>query len=144
MVKISRGEQDRYSVVEVIIALGLLVALLVTVVPNMGDFIGRGKKQAYEADKSNLQAAVDGYYNDSSRQPEMRRYPTGDGTGGAPGTSTYIYFDRLVDGGYLEKVPQSASKDNPGHRSSPGSYSWYVDTDGKVDSVPAFKEGMYP
>ena len=45
----------------------------------------------------------------------------------------FINIDDLVDRDYLTEVPKSASPDNSAHGT--GSYSWYVDEDGKVKSM---------
>lgn len=50
----------------------------------------------------------------------------------------FIDFELLVKGGYLGAVPKSASSDNrpPGSSNAyTGSYSWYVDLKGKVQSI---------
>ena len=50
----------------------------------------------------------------------------------------FIDFDRLVTIGLLEKVPGSVSPDNTGDSTTPGSYSWYVDQNGRVQSLLFF------
>jgi prepilin-type N-terminal cleavage/methylation domain-containing protein len=53
----------------------------------------------------------------------------------------FIDFDKLVAGGYLEEVPKSASTDNmpsASISSYTGSYSWYVDANGRVESLLLF------
>ena len=49
----------------------------------------------------------------------------------------FIDFNRLVSVGILEKVPASASKDNAGGSES-GSYSWYVNGNGRVTTLYAY------
>ncbi|MFH1140328.1 MAG: type II secretion system protein [Chloroflexota bacterium] len=68
----------------------------------------------------------------------------------------FINFDLLVSAGLMDKVPSSASSDNKPSGSTntySGSYSWYVDADGKVQAllfsypVPAntgHVSGVYP
>lgn len=46
----------------------------------------------------------------------------------------FINFIRLVNAGLLDKVPRSASTDNGGG-SDQGSYSWYLDQRGRVNSL---------
>lgn len=46
----------------------------------------------------------------------------------------FIDFNKLVNGGLLEQVPASASPDNRGVGAT-GSYSWYVNPAGRVDSL---------
>jgi len=53
----------------------------------------------------------------------------------------FIDFDKLVNAGLLERVPGSASTDNTATKDadSPiGSYSWYVDGNGRVQSLLFF------
>ena len=53
----------------------------------------------------------------------------------------FVDFDKLISGGYLPDVPESASLDNRPSGSSnvyDGSYSWYVDTNGRVKSLLYF------
>lgn len=50
----------------------------------------------------------------------------------------FVDFDRLVTGGYIDAIPGSASTDNKPTGSSntySGSYSWYVDSAGKIKSL---------
>jgi len=49
----------------------------------------------------------------------------------------FIDFTKLVSAGLLEKVPTSGSTDVVGGTAS-GSYSWYVDPDGRVKSLYFF------
>jgi len=54
------------------------------------------------------------------------------------GRDFFVDFDKLVTGGYMDKVPGSASTDNKPTGSGntyDGSYSWYVDSAGKVKSL---------
>jgi len=67
-----------------------------------------------------------------------------------------INFDTLKSEGLLDEVPSSASLDNKPSGSTntyDGSYSWYVDADGKVNSVlysyptsdeKGYESGVYP
>jgi prepilin-type N-terminal cleavage/methylation domain-containing protein len=65
-----------------------------------------------------------------------------------------IDFDALVDGGFLQAVPDSASEDNKPVGSSntySGSYVWYVDERGTVESLymefpdtTGHVEGIFP
>ena len=50
----------------------------------------------------------------------------------------FVDFDELVDDGFLDSVPASASEDNKPSGSTntyDGSYSWYVDSTGNVRSL---------
>lgn len=132
-----------FTLIEILIVLAVLGILAAVVVPNMTGFLGRGKDRSYEADRRTIQAAVDAYYTDTVSRPGRPRFPTGSGgTGGAAGTATYVNVSQLVTGKYLREAPQSASSDNGA--SGSGSYSWYVDADGLVQSSPVYASGVYP
>ena len=45
----------------------------------------------------------------------------------------FINLERLLEKEYLPKIPASVSPDN--HANGSGSYSWYVDANGRVESV---------
>lgn len=49
----------------------------------------------------------------------------------------FIDFDELVKFGHLKAAPDSASTDNGGVTTGGGSYSWFVNTNGSVDSILA-------
>lgn len=131
-----------FTLIEILIVLAVLGILAAVVVPNMTGFLGRGKDRSYEADQRVVQTAVDAYYTDTLTRPGSPKYPTGNGTSGSASTSTYINMTHLVSGNYLKNVPQSASADNPG--ASGGSYSWYIDANGLVQSSPTYVAGVYP
>lgn len=131
-----------FTMVEILIVVAVMGILAAVVVPNMTDLLGRGKDRAYETDRRTLQAAVDSYYTDTLARPGRPKFPTGNGTGGAVSTTTYINISHLVSGKYLREATQSAGSDNGAGGS--GSYSWYVDADGLVQSSPTFVSGVYP
>ena len=134
-----------FTLIEILIVLGLLGVLMAVVVPNLTGFLVRGQSQAYDQDRQTIQVAVDAYYTDISRG--SRKYPTLDGTS-APLAATfpyanvyYIDMSRLISEGYLREAPQSSRSTsqtplcggNPGGRS--GSYIWFVDSRGVVTST---------
>ena len=49
----------------------------------------------------------------------------------------FIDFKELIDAGLLKAAPDSASIDNGGVSSDGGSYSWFVNANGTVDSILA-------
>ena len=60
------------------------------------------------------------------------------GTGYAVDTRGYfIDFNELIDAGLLKAAPDSASTDNGGVSIGGGSYSWFVNANGEVDSILA-------
>lgn len=134
-----------FTLVEILIVMALLGIMMAIVVPNLGGFLGRGKDRAYDSDQRIVQAAANAYYTDTSTRPGARKYPTGDGSGGAVNTNHYINMDHLVSGGYLADVPQSATTNNTtASGKGTGTYSWYVDGEGKVKSSPTYTSGIYP
>jgi prepilin-type N-terminal cleavage/methylation domain-containing protein len=66
----------------------------------------------------------------------------------------FVDFEALVTSGFLEAVPSSASADNKPEgsaKSYSGSYAWYLDADGKVQSLYTFlpstngyESGVFP
>ena len=139
----SSRSEGGFTLVEILIVLAVLGILAGVVVPNLTGFLGRGKDRSYTADQNVLQAAVNAYYTDTLARPGTGvKYPTVDGSGGAAGANTYVNMTHLVSGNYLTGVPTSASTDNPG--GSTGSYSWYVDANGLVQSSPTYVTGTYP
>jgi type II secretory pathway pseudopilin PulG len=66
----------------------------------------------------------------------------------------FVDFEALVTSGFLEAVPSSASADNMPEGSSKsysGSYAWYLDADGRVQSLYTFlpttqgyESGVFP
>lgn len=134
-----------FTLVEILIVLALLGLMMAIVVPSLGGFLGRGKDRAYQSDRRVIQAAVDAYYTDTSTRLGARVFPTGNGTSGSAGTNTYIKMDHLVSGGYLDDVPQSATTNNTATSGKGlGTYSWYVDANGKAQSTPTFISDKYP
>jgi len=137
-----RRNEGGFTLIEILVVLAVLGIMAAVVVPNMTGFLGRGKDRAYETDRRVLQASVDAYYTDTLARPGTPKYPTGNGSGGSAGTNTYINASHLVSGKYLREAPQSAGSNNGA--SGSGSYSWYVDADGLVQSAPAYASGVYP
>lgn len=135
-----------FTLIEILIVLAILAILVAVVIPNLGGFLNRGKQQAYESDRRGIQVAVDAYYTDEVVQGSgPRKYPTTSGSGAddpTGGTNSYIDFDLLINNNFLENTPDSATTDNePG---ATGNYSWYVDSKGRVRSLPTFTTDVYP
>ncbi len=136
-------KQGGFTLVEILIVLAVLGILAAVVVPNLTGFLGRGKDRSYTADQNTLQSAVNAYYTDTLARPgKGAKYPTVNGSGGTAGSNTYVNMTHLVSGNYLTSVPTSSSTDNPG--GSAGTYSWYVDANGLVQSSPTYVSGVYP
>ncbi len=74
-----------FTLVEILVVLALIGVLAMVVVPNLGGLVGRGSEQAYNSDRSAIQAAVDSYYTDpTTRVDGARQYPTKSGSGTNP------------------------------------------------------------
>lgn len=129
------NREQGFTLVEILIVLGLLGVMLAVVVPNLTGFLGRGQIEAWRQDRNVLQLAADGYYTDIASRA-ARRYPTLDGTSSDTPTATvYINMTHLISEGYLRDVPRSshASSGNPG--GSDGTYVWFVDSRGVISST---------
>ena len=131
-----RGQKG-FTLIEILIVLALMAVLAAIVIPNVQGFLGRGKDDSYKVDKKTLQAAVDGYYTKNSA------YPTTAGATGLPtgGNNSYVVTATLVTDKYLNDTPSSANSYN--NASGTGTYGWYVDGSGRVQSLPTYT-GAYP
>ncbi len=131
-----RGQKG-FTLIEILIVLALMAVLAAIVIPNVQGFLGRGKDDSYKVDKKTLQAAVDGYYTKNSA------YPTTAGATGLPtgGNNSYVVTATLVTDKYLNDTPSSANTYN--NASGTGTYGWYVDSSGRVQSLPTYT-GAYP
>ena len=129
--------QKGFTLIEILIVLALMAVLAAIVIPNVQGFLGRGKDDSYKVDKKTLQAAVDGYYTKNSA------YPTTAGATGLPtgGNNSYVVTATLVTDKYLNDTPSSANTYN--NASGTGTYGWYVDSSGRVQSLPTYT-GAYP
>jgi len=47
-----------FTLIEVLVVIGILGAIAAIVVPNVGQFIGRGKSESYETELHNIEASV--------------------------------------------------------------------------------------
>jgi len=144
--------QRGFTLIEIIIVLAVLAVLAAVAIPNVTGFLGRGKREAFEADQRLLQAAVDGWRTDI-RSRAGNPWPTVGGVKGTPtdanddddfvdggDTNSFIKISELVDGGYLKGYDVVKSfkyaalvTGATGATNSPvGSYYWYVNTNGVV------------
>jgi len=141
MKRISGG----FTLIEILVVLALIGVLAMVVVPNLGGLVGRGSEQAYNSDRSAVQAAVDAYYTDpTTRVGGARQYPTKSGSGTNPTYSAgtwssdggFIYFDKIVAKGYMSDAAASAGYQNRVSTGpdtfGTGSYNWYTDPSGRV------------
>ncbi|MBI4308363.1 MAG: type II secretion system protein [Chloroflexi bacterium] len=130
-----RGEVG-FTLVEVVITVAILAILASMLVPNVTGVVPKGKENAYNGDRRLLQGVITVYYS------AAQAYPTYSGQTGAPSATlnSYIDMDALLARKILVDRPRSANSFNGGT----GSYGWYVDDQGRVESIPPFIPGVYP
>ena len=131
-----RKGQKGFTLIEILIVAALIEVLAAIVLPNVQGFLGRGKEDSWKGDKKTIQVAVDGYYTKNNA------WPTFNAGTGLPSfvANTYIDPSLLVNGQFLNDTPASANTFNGGT----GTYGWYVDDKGRVQSLPTFTPGTYP
>ncbi|MFN8532256.1 MAG: hypothetical protein U0556_01745 [Dehalococcoidia bacterium] len=132
-----------YRAVVEIALLGLvLLAVAFLVVPEVRGVLSLGKRPTYDSDRRAIQQAVDAYVRNPT--DPTRRLPTFSGAPlpddaippldqrGAP----YIDFRLLIgDPPLLNEPPKSAGFLNASGVYT-GTYNWYLDDDGRVESLP--------
>lgn len=130
-----RGELG-LTLLEVVITISILAILASITLPNVGQYLPNAKTDAYLGDQKNLQTAISAYYLQNSA------YPTYSGSTGTPtgALNSYIDMALLVSGRFMVSRPRSSNSDNGGA----GTYGWYIDALGRVQSVPTFTPGVYP
>ena len=170
MMIVHKKQEKGFTLIEILIAVALLAIISAVVIPNVTGYLGRGESAAYKGDSRLIQGAVDAYYADpATKIGGKKAYPlkgtvnaekTSGGTPVGNGTEWtspvtvgtgffFIDFDALVTAKLITDVPGSASADNK--VGATGSYTWYVDATGKVQSKLAldrvttgFVDGVYP
>ncbi|MEK7874019.1 MAG: type II secretion system protein [Chloroflexota bacterium] len=130
-----RGEMG-LTLLEVVITISILAILASILAPNVGQFLPKAKQDAYLGDQKNLQTAISGYFLRNGA------YPTYAGQTGSPSASlnSYIDSDLLTAGRFTVDRPRSSNSYNGGT----GTYGWYVDAQGRAQSIPTFTPGVYP
>ena len=169
-----RRSQRGVTLVEMAIVLAIIGILAAVAVPNLSGFLSSSAQASYDGDKATLQTASDAFRADAGNVGG--KYPTLGALSAATtddcfndnGTFTsasdtlgatcqaYIDIGALVNGsgtvsgGFLSSTTsvKSADTDNNTTATNPvsGTYSWFIDKNGRVDSDPTFEGAgsIYP
>lgn len=109
------GKRWGFTLLELLVVLGILAVLAGVVVPVFTTIVGAGEQPACKADKHAIQAAIYSYYHYNGGD-----WPTADGE-----DSAVIQWTDLVPS-YLNEIP-----------GSDGDCAWGIDTDGIVCTTSA-------
>lgn len=73
----AQGREGGFTLIELIVVIAILGVLASITVPTISNFLSSSKRQAYNAEKQRIQAAVDAYYSvpENSRFIGKREYP---------------------------------------------------------------------
>lgn len=111
------GRKKGFTFIELVIVLSILAVLAGIVALSVTMYIGRGQREACNADQRLLQSAVFSYYYDPDKATD---WPTEDGS--KPGN---LFFGEPVTGplvgGYINEVPGTDVK-----------CDWQIDAQGEV------------
>ncbi|MCS6801727.1 MAG: hypothetical protein RMM58_11500 [Chloroflexota bacterium] len=127
----------------------LLAAIALFVFPAVRGVLTLGQRPSWESDQRAIQAAVDAYIQNPT--DPARRLPTFSGAplprGGVPPLeqrgAPYIDFRLLIGPPpFLNEPPRSAGWLNASGIYT-GTYNWFIDADGKVNSLPE-RSDVYP
>ena len=182
-----------FSLVEVLVVIGIISLLAALVVPNTVGFLTTGKAKAYNGDQQTLQLSVDAWRNTVGRStgplfPILQcevgadtgatcvdtglgdddfsqqcagqielvdgnpispiSMTTGDGSSITVFCNPYLDIAGIVAEGFLANTTSVKSArviTNTTATNSPsGSYGWFLDSQGLVDSFPPKTKGLYP
>ena len=89
-----RRNQRGFTLVELLVVVGIIVALAAVIIPNVASFSDRGDTGARAAERDNVQAAIDTYMADNG----LAILPAGDANDLAAGFSS----DDFTSGGILD------------------------------------------
>ena len=68
------GRQDGFTLVELLVVVGIIVALAAVIIPNVTGFAGKGAQGASDSENENIQTAIDNYMTDQG----LTALPVGD------------------------------------------------------------------
>jgi hypothetical protein len=137
------------QLIEIALVAGVLVAIVVLLFPAVRGSIAPSSRPTYDSDRRAIQRAVDAYRADP-RDP-TRPFPTFSGDplpiNGVPPIvqrgAPYIDFALLAGPApFLAEPPKSSGFLNATGVYT-GSYNWFVDADGRVDTIPE-QGDVYP
>ena len=63
--RLSNGESG-FTLVELLVVVGIIVALAAVIIPNVATFAGKGDEGAKAAERDNIQSAIDTFMTDTS------------------------------------------------------------------------------
>ena len=188
-----KRRRSGFSLVEVLVVIGIISLLAALVVPNTVGFLSSGKAKAYSGDQQTLQLSVDAWRNTVGRStgplfPILQcevgvdtgalcvdtgtgdndfslqcagqielvtgnpvspiSATTGDGSSITVFCNPYVDFAGIVTEGFIANttsVKSARTERNTTATNSPtGSYGWFLDSKGIVDSFPPLTKGLYP
>ena len=122
----AKKRKKGFTLIELLIVVGILAVVAAVAIPNLTRFMGSGKEESFDADKSAIQAASDAFYY------EQDEYATADGNPSGnlvfEGVTGVGADSGLVDLNYLVDVPKSAASEG-------GTYTWAIGANGEVTTV---------
>ncbi len=133
-----------FTLLELLVALMIIATFAAITVPNLTGQFSSDRQKAYNNDRDNLELASTSYFADPTVSGGPGIYPTYSGTGGSfsgGASGSTINLQLLLTAGYLKSAPRSGGNFNLANNG--GTYTYYVDSTGKVFSSPGFT-GTYP
>jgi len=158
------------TLIELLVTIAVMAILFTVAAVSVKGFLSGGKEKAYNTERETLQLAVDTWRNSIGKTtgPLYPILETGDVTGciqkalktgdlldpisGALLDATcnpYLDIAALADQEFLKSAGAVKSANTTllttaTKRPVNGSYGWFVNTGGLVDSIPEFTKGLYP